>query len=183
MEGGYVEDYLESSSPYNVHIPVESSTRPKPKIEAVGTHRRTFSQPPRIVSQPAQGYDPNVPSLQEDSSYSAPPISMSETKGSYATFDEPGSLYSEVIPQSTGDEESDEIELKPGRGYPKDWNKEFQNILDIENDAEKYEKLSRLANDFVKVAKKYGTIILEECRLPNAAKTIKPVNIGGIAGI
>ena len=46
-----------------------------------------------------------------------------------------------------------------------------------------YERLSDLASDFNDSAKKYAKIIISEVRLPDEAKTIKPVTgIPGLAG-
>jgi hypothetical protein len=67
-----------------------------------------------------------------------------------------------------------------------DWTRHFLEIMEkIESnraDFVDYNKLSNLANNFLEVAKSYGKIIISEEALPPEKKTIKPTNIGGIAG-
>ncbi|PRP85823.1 hypothetical protein PROFUN_06015 [Planoprotostelium fungivorum] len=68
----------------------------------------------------------------------------------------------------------------------RDWNAEFQRIVEGLEEADKQEKLNRylrlshLAQDFVYVAKTYGKIIILE-RF-SKKKTILPVAVGGYAG-
>lgn len=69
----------------------------------------------------------------------------------------------------------------------RDWNKEFQAIHnDIQyNHIDKTQALKRLcklSQDFTYMAKIYGKIIINEKCVPVEDKTIKPVDIGGIAG-
>ncbi|EGC35315.1 hypothetical protein DICPUDRAFT_152393 [Dictyostelium purpureum] len=64
----------------------------------------------------------------------------------------------------------------------KDWNGEFQNLLQQPNSEQKFRKLSHLAKDFVFTAKSYATIIINELCVPLELKTIKPVDVGGFAG-
>lgn len=70
--------------------------------------------------------------------------------------------------------------------YQIDWTKDFLEIMEkIESnraDFLDYTKLSHLANNFLEVAKSYGKIIISEEALPPEKKTIKPTNIGGVAG-
>ncbi len=58
----------------------------------------------------------------------------------------------------------------------------MQNIESGSADFADYNKLANLANNFLEVAKSYGKIIISEVSLPVEKKTIKPANIGGVAG-
>ncbi|KYQ91337.1 hypothetical protein DLAC_08285 [Tieghemostelium lacteum] len=62
------------------------------------------------------------------------------------------------------------------------WNDEFQKILDQEDSPERFQKLSTIANDFVYCADVFGKIIISELHLPMESKTIKPLDLGGVAG-
>ncbi|KYR01650.1 hypothetical protein DLAC_11486 [Tieghemostelium lacteum] len=62
------------------------------------------------------------------------------------------------------------------------WNEEFQKILDEEETPERHQKLSTIANDFVYCADIFGKIIISELHLPLENKTIKPLDLGGVAG-
>lgn len=72
------------------------------------------------------------------------------------------------------------------------WNEKFQEIYDAlpdEFDFENMEvhrgffvELLRVTKDFVHLAELYGKIIISEKELPDDEKTIKPIDIGGIAG-
>jgi len=65
-----------------------------------------------------------------------------------------------------------------------DWNGKLQNaiasITDHKGDG--WRKFSAVANDFEVAASVYTQIIVSELTLPYDAKTIKPVNMGGVAG-
>ncbi len=62
------------------------------------------------------------------------------------------------------------------------WNEKFQAALEIKESAEKNERLAALRSDFISTAEFYGRIILAERFLPVYRKSIKPVNLGGVAG-
>ncbi|KYQ99698.1 hypothetical protein DLAC_03638 [Tieghemostelium lacteum] len=62
------------------------------------------------------------------------------------------------------------------------WNELFQQILDMDESEERSKKLATIANDFVYCADTFGKIIISELYLPVEKKTIKPVDIGGVAG-
>ncbi|KAF2073114.1 hypothetical protein CYY_005583 [Polysphondylium violaceum] len=71
--------------------------------------------------------------------------------------------------------------VQPPLSTAKDWNAEFQNYV-YNDKIEGYRELSKLAHDFVYTAKIYGKVIISELTLPLHLKTIKPINIGGVAG-
>jgi tetratricopeptide (TPR) repeat protein len=70
----------------------------------------------------------------------------------------------------------------------RDWNNEFQTLLDIINDdsilqfENEFQALADLAEDFVFTATALGKIIISEKYIEEHTKTIKPIHIGGIAG-
>ncbi|ELR22629.1 uncharacterized protein ACA1_010190, partial [Acanthamoeba castellanii str. Neff] len=73
------------------------------------------------------------------------------------------------------------------RGYPRNWNEEFQSLLELPVVTEKerlkrYELIHNLAQDFSITAKLYGKIIIAEAFLPRKYQTIKPCVVGGLAG-
>ena len=65
----------------------------------------------------------------------------------------------------------------------RNWNSEFQSLLDQEPSRERTIALRDLAHDFVHAAKKYGKIIISEKNLPDEMKTIHQLGgAGGSAG-
>eukprot|EP01117_Protostelium_nocturnum_P018219 TRINITY_DN7584_c0_g1_i1.p1 TRINITY_DN7584_c0_g1~~TRINITY_DN7584_c0_g1_i1.p1 ORF type:complete len:891 (+),score=348.35 TRINITY_DN7584_c0_g1_i1:80-2752(+) len=64
----------------------------------------------------------------------------------------------------------------------RNWNEEFQSYRSDKHCAQKSKNLKGLASDFGYAASTYGRIIITENSLPIERKTIKPVEIGGIAG-
>lgn len=62
------------------------------------------------------------------------------------------------------------------------WNDRFQAIYDAPDSEAKYDALHRLSMDFLGVAETYGKVIIAELSLPDNEKSIKPINIGGVAG-
>ena len=80
----------------------------------------------------------------------------------------------------------------------KDWNKEFQELLELPDTEEKFSKIRHLAQDFISIGNRIkniyqisywsftniatncAKIIISELYLQK--KTIKPLEIGGIAG-
>lgn len=60
-----------------------------------------------------------------------------------------------------------------GACEPKDWNKDFQALVEEEDTEQKFKKLSHLSRDFVKAAQSYAIIIINEMCLPTPNKTIK----------
>lgn len=58
----------------------------------------------------------------------------------------------------------------------------FQKIFESTDERKKIEELASLSKDFNHTARTYGQIIIAERYLPIAKKTIKPMDIGGIAG-
>uniref|UniRef100_A0A6B2KW71 Clu domain-containing protein n=1 Tax=Arcella intermedia TaxID=1963864 RepID=A0A6B2KW71_9EUKA len=54
--------------------------------------------------------------------------------------------------------------------------------INSEDMCTKYQSIAKLAKDFEETALTYGVIIIKETYLPVELKSIKPVNVGGIAG-
>jgi hypothetical protein len=61
------------------------------------------------------------------------------------------------------------------------YNRRFQEIIE-DSSMSKFDHMSSLGSDFVKLAETYARIIISEKCLPIEQKSIKPVNIGGAAG-
>ena len=79
--------------------------------------------------------------------------------------------------------------IPPSFMVHRDWNEEFQSLLSTVSDDEtvldnqhSFEQLSELAADFAFTARAIGRIIISEKYLSKDEKTIKPVQMGGIAG-
>ncbi len=64
----------------------------------------------------------------------------------------------------------------------RDWNGEFQELLEMEDGVDKYALLRALYSDFCYAALSYGQIIISERYLPMGQKTIRPASMGGMAG-
>jgi hypothetical protein len=58
----------------------------------------------------------------------------------------------------------------------------FQKIFESTDERKRIEELASLSKDFNHTARTYGQIIIAERYLPVSKKTIKPMDIGGIAG-
>lgn len=63
-----------------------------------------------------------------------------------------------------------------------DWNVNFQRLLQMSDSHTKFRLLSELAQDFNFAASLYGMIIINKVNLPPEKKTVKPTNLGGVAG-
>eukprot|EP01124_Arcella_intermedia_P008888 TRINITY_DN15696_c0_g1_i1.p1 TRINITY_DN15696_c0_g1~~TRINITY_DN15696_c0_g1_i1.p1 ORF type:complete len:1232 (+),score=311.07 TRINITY_DN15696_c0_g1_i1:15-3710(+) len=74
------------------------------------------------------------------------------------------------------DKESFEVENQKG------WNFRFQNLLEESDSVQKWEKIARLARDFIEVSSTYGKIIISEAHLPDSKKTVRPLLGSGVAG-
>ncbi|GAM18575.1 hypothetical protein SAMD00019534_017500 [Acytostelium subglobosum LB1] len=67
--------------------------------------------------------------------------------------------------------------------YEHTWNEIFQYLMDQPDTSEyKYELMAKTATDFVYCANTFGKIIISERNLPDEQKTIKPLELGGVAG-
>lgn len=94
----------------------------------------------------------------------AEPSSGSVSSSSAPAYDEPS-----VHPQRnnvTGGSTEGHVEKK-------DWNKEFQMLVEQQDSELKFKKLSHLSRDFVHAAQSYAIIIINELCLPHDEKTIK----------
>lgn len=70
-------------------------------------------------------------------------------------------------------------------GEGRQWNEEYQRTVGKglkQLVAEDVRAISRLSHDFVKQAEIYGKVIINELNVPDEWKTIKPANVGGVAG-
>ncbi|KYR00520.1 Histidine kinase A [Tieghemostelium lacteum] len=141
------------------------------------TTTTTTTQSPTDLSQIPQSYvetvvqqqNPNVNYGLRTSNYKVPTTTTVQKKDGQYLDDEYDE--SKSINQPTN----------PTLSSAKDWNTEFQNLVNSDK-IEGYRDLSKLAHDFVYTAKIYGKVIISELTLPLHLKTIKPINIGGIAG-
>eukprot|EP00029_Vermamoeba_vermiformis_P012721 TRINITY_DN765_c0_g1_i1.p1 TRINITY_DN765_c0_g1~~TRINITY_DN765_c0_g1_i1.p1 ORF type:complete len:2045 (-),score=399.74 TRINITY_DN765_c0_g1_i1:745-6357(-) len=75
----------------------------------------------------------------------------------------------------------------PAANGARDWNEEFQNLQLMddstpENALEKLYRMHLLSKEFTEKAVKLGKTIIEEVDKPADQKTIKPKNMGGVAG-
>ncbi|KAK5577689.1 hypothetical protein RB653_002634 [Dictyostelium firmibasis] len=164
------DDDNQSKKPYFIHdisendlLVLESLVKYKKDLEPLpNTEKSVISSQPRLVLQSV--YEEDQIQLNPYSSYSHPKfltndINVSNTSGT-------GLI---------GAKKMENISLYT-------WSSEFQRLLDMDDCLEKFERLSSLEHDFVYAAESYGRIIISENFLANELKTIKPVNVGGIAG-
>jgi hypothetical protein len=93
--------------------------------------------------------------------------------------------------EGKSDEDSSESEGESQRGTSKpestsfavkDWNEDFQQLLQTEDNYDKFVNLGQLAQEFVYTAQTYGRVIISELSVPIQNKTIRPTSIGGAAG-
>src|SRR4029079_2029352 len=72
---------------------------------------------------------------------------------------------------------------KKDRTFARDWNAEYQEILEkgLTNlQLPALKRLCSLANDFVNCAETYAKVIVNELNVADECKTIKPSNVGGM---
>ena len=62
------------------------------------------------------------------------------------------------------------------------WNQQYQEVSAMEDTLERHIKLTSISNDFTYAALSFAKIIIAELPLSYADKTIKPLDVGGIAG-
>ena len=68
-------------------------------------------------------------------------------------------------------------------GGQRQWNEEFQTLLEMQDGVDKFALLRALYSDFCYAAQSYGSIIISERHLPMEMKTIRPsTSLGGVAG-
>eukprot|EP01132_Coremiostelium_polycephalum_P007447 gene7447-9152_t len=143
-------------------------------------HTIILPQPP----PPSQGNytDAKVTVLNPPDRAQLPPSYFSTVKSAYA---DQNSNYKPPAGGYLADEYDEKTSLlqpvNTTLSTAKDWNAEFQTLVN-NNKIEGYRELSKLAHDFVYTAKIYGKVIISELTLPLHLKTIKPINIGGVAG-
>ena len=109
-------------------------------------------------------------------------------EGSVDSFEEQGrtfitSSYPSLQPLETKDSET--AETPPQFTEGRDWNAEFQFLMEsLFDNEESIEKMRDLCECFAAVAKEIGTIIISELFLPPEDRTIPPVTgtMGGVAG-
>ena len=94
---------------------------------------------------------------------------------------------SRVSQQVDNSEKLKQLTKKAQVGCKINWNKRFQELLDLPDDTEenclkKYSKISALSTDFVHVAKIIGKLIITEYAIDPDKRTIAVAPIGGEAG-
>ncbi|PRP79299.1 ABC transporter B family member 11-like [Planoprotostelium fungivorum] len=125
----------------------------------------------------ANNYDEGVP-RGNDGGYDEPAAQQSSISN-----ERPKDLMEIMFPQEVNAGVSQQ-NANGGRpaDMQRDWNAEYQSILDMPDSKIKYRKLKSLATDFVYAAETYGRIIISEHCLPLSSRTIRPVTVGGLAG-
>lgn len=64
----------------------------------------------------------------------------------------------------------------------RDWNAEFQQVVEMPESLERYRRLAVLAEEFRLTARHFAELVVNEMATPVHLKTVKPLNVGGIAG-
>eukprot|EP01125_Pyxidicula_operculata_P012361 TRINITY_DN4058_c0_g3_i1.p1 TRINITY_DN4058_c0_g3~~TRINITY_DN4058_c0_g3_i1.p1 ORF type:complete len:1716 (+),score=453.31 TRINITY_DN4058_c0_g3_i1:38-5149(+) len=109
--------------------------------------------------------------------------SSSEDESSSSLSDTPSDHESEEEQEDKEDKEKFRKSRKMRDLAAVNWTEEFQRILAMPDNLQKFNALADLAKDFSSVAKVYGKIIISESSLPYEHKTLKPVrDMGGVAG-
>ncbi|EFA85283.1 Histidine kinase A [Heterostelium album PN500] len=127
---------------------------------------------------PASNVISELKTLEPPDPNQLPQSYLSTVKSAYASQDRPVGGYSS---EEYNEKESILRPIAKPLSTAKDWNAEFQTLVN-NNRMEGYREISKLAHDFVYTAKIYGKVIISELTLPLHLKTIKPINIGGVAG-
>lgn len=195
-------------APKSKSVGVASGVAGKPRARAAAPTPRagaTTAWKDRIDRSPA-GKPPPGGSLTGAAAAGRPPAAARAAERPVEDDSRPHSLpHHESVParRRRGSLVAATVQLGDQHG----WNKAYQTALEtvyareakteeataIANEAgddnsddeelvEAYTTLSRLARDFVAAATQYGRIIISERFLPAEAKTIRPANVGGIAG-
>jgi hypothetical protein len=117
-------------------------------------------------------------STSSSSTSSSPPRLSTPSSSSSSSFDDsPGALAPSASYTLSPAQSIQEILDSKGS-----WNERFQFIFDAPDSEMKFDALHRLYMDFLGVAETYGKVIIAERSLPDEEKSIKPINIGGMAG-
>lgn len=136
--------------------------------------------------------DDNSTSLRLSTTSSNATYSSYSSSGSYSPYSEDDSSshqqssdnYSSSLSSSNHTHPYDLPSIHPTKGKTtaasnsghvekKDWNREFQALIEQADSEVKFKKLSHLARDFVHAAQSYAVIIINELCLPDDEKTIK----------
>lgn len=126
---------------------------------------------------------PAEPAPPEPSVHSPLPISAYSVFNDEAIFD--------ALPEhSLQDFQASEAEVEPSAPAPstaRNWNEEFAVAQGLPEQTfsqlrVKYQQISSIIGEFLDAVREYGRIIIAEVSLPAEEKTIKPVNVGGVAG-
>lgn len=107
----------------------------------------------------------NETSSNDDRPYT--PSLSSSSSNNNSPYDHPATITRPTVTGASTD----------GHVEKKDWNTEFQLLMEQADSESKFKKLSHLARDFVRAAQSYAIIIINELCLPYNEKTIK-VNKG-----
>eukprot|EP01133_Synstelium_polycarpum_P001079 gene1079-1223_t len=186
-----------TSPPNNVSSPTSAAELVHVHVKSTTTEHHVVTTAPPATVLPAPyaggnygdgsgGVEPSGPVRTQAKTLGPPDPSqlpqsyLSVVKSSYMGVD---------APRTAGGYMADEYDEKTSIQRPiqkpistaKDWNAEFQTLVN-NNKMEGYREISKLAHDFVYTAKIYGKVIISELTLPLHLKTIKPINIGGVAG-
>ena len=100
--------------------------------------------------------------------------------GHHATADKMNLFVNSYLAESTSLTPTSNNTGSTNKG--RNWNEEFQQLVELPDSRIKFLGLRNLAHDFVYAAETYGKIIISEHCLPQDMKTIKPCDIGGVAG-
>ncbi|GAM26590.1 hypothetical protein SAMD00019534_097650 [Acytostelium subglobosum LB1] len=160
--------YPHTVVPYNLPpaidsmIPEPKTLKPPDPSQLPHSYLSTVAKYPNSYSEAIRASGAYKPSY-------VPPGYIAQPGGGYAAdeYNEKESILKPI--------------LHPPLSSAKDWNAEYQTLVN-NNKMEGYRDLSKLAHDFVYTAKIYGKVIISELTLPLHLKTIKPINIGGVAG-
>eukprot|EP01125_Pyxidicula_operculata_P001241 TRINITY_DN1115_c1_g3_i3.p1 TRINITY_DN1115_c1_g3~~TRINITY_DN1115_c1_g3_i3.p1 ORF type:complete len:317 (-),score=65.04 TRINITY_DN1115_c1_g3_i3:91-1041(-) len=103
---------------------------------------------------------------------------------SYSNINDDHTFEDTVYGATSDDEDESSISIDLDKvDLSLKWNNDFQRFLSMESSEEKFRNLANLSKDFLYAARVYGKIIISEAFLEdNSKKTIKPIDVGGIAG-
>ena len=102
----------------------------------------------------------------------------------YRSFDDTTYLFDVPVLEQSYNQSAAEI-IKPDAD--RDWNDEYQHLVEQEVSSSgelfaKYAGINALLDQFLETAKRQGETIISEVNLPVEQKSIRPVDVGGVAG-
>jgi hypothetical protein len=199
VSDGYDGGYTESSTPPATSHAISLKTPESGAYSAYGDASEGYTDEAEVAkaSQASKAsYSAYVYASEEEESSDSTPSAYSDNGGysdnsrANAYSDQSGGYSDNASPTLKATEEHKNVALRT-ESSERDWNGEFQELFEerlvvsngtVQEKLHVATKLRALASEFISTAMSIGQTIIEEAAVPAAKKTVRPQNVGGIAG-